>query len=812
MRKTQTQVNEQDVSKKDIKKKLLKLVKNKYILFGLLACAISGTYITIDVLNKKEDVVKKADKSELLSSAYDYISNIDSVSINTTIDMFLKLTMDNVTSPYMLGQAVNYDIIANDPYMIHSNGKTVFQANGGRITKRYERYEEIGEETTKAYDNREDIIWVKRNYENERNIMDSLAIFELIKEQEDNFHIEELYKIKGKTCYVIEGEMQYKDLLPYLTDMVCFENGDRLLNAITRNGFYGFVKVYINVDTGFPERLYIDFSEVARAFAEVDGGNEGWSAAISTFYFQLDFSNYNSIENIEIDLSVKDNAIDEMIFWERLKNGDLTYEELVFYQMLFGYNKTEFDYYMEKMGVTQEEYDMFLTLFNFDANGNSQFPVLLQAEYNYLKGLFAQDLGYEYYYNLLGLSREEYEYYLNFFAVVPDYGNYMLFEGMSYEQYEYYKQVLNIANGSYEAYEQVMQYVQSSYKYEIPNIKQSEFDYILNLFAENHNYEYFKQQFNWTREQYEALEQIFNFINNTYNSAIKYNTNFKSKYEYYQAIIYIMNKYELNLGTFSYTQREFEYYLSLFNYIGSYDNYGNYVIDNNATAAYYQSLYNIIAQTTDRFETFQEFYNYIQQVGHDAFVQEFHIESYNGMYNPQVGEKAEITPGVNEGGELSNNWYSYSFKYNNAVIGLPVKYNDFVNATGFSLKSTEEGSQISAGNTATKTLYKDGTKNTIAVILENDSSAAKSITECTIVSITISQTLSDDEIGNFLLPSGIKIGDSITTVNLNYDEPYSSTTNGGLTSYIYRSSGRNETMKMTFSNNKLTKVTFTLGS
>ena len=43
-----------------------------------------------------------------------------------------------------------------------------------------------------------------------------------------------------------------------------------------------------------------------------------------------------------------------------------------------------------------------------------------------------------------------------------------------------------------------------------------------------------------------------------------------------------------------------------------------------------------------------------------------------------------------------------------------------------------------------------------------------------------------------------------------YGDPYNKVSNGGLVNLTYRSSGKNETMKMVFSNNKLTKVTFTL--
>ena len=477
-------------------KKNHNLLKNKYFWFGLAIAGFSGGYIVHDIIQKSHEVsIKEADKESLLKDVVNYASNMQSISINTEIDMYIKKTEGTVTTPYMLGQAVNFDIKDGEPYMIYSDGNIVHQFNGPRVARIYERYEEITGKDVTAYDNREDLTWVLKKYDKEKNIVDSLEVFNLIQEKQEDFDITGIFKVRGQTCYVLEGELQYADLLPCLKDMVCFNNGDKILESITRNGFYGFVTLYINTQTGEPERLFIDFSETARAFAEVDGGNEGWEASVGNFYFKLDYTNYNSVDEINIDLSVKENAIDEMIFWERLKNGDLTYEELIFYMMYLGYTKEDFDFYMNKLGVTGSEYERLLSLFNFDAKGNPVFPLLTPEQFNYLKELFGQGFDYEYYYKLLGISETEYQYYLQFFAQFQEYGNYTFGVTLTPEQYTYYDNLMKLSNNNKALYNQVVNLLKNNYKSKPTILSQKDFEYYLKLFEEGkYDYQYFKQK------------------------------------------------------------------------------------------------------------------------------------------------------------------------------------------------------------------------------------------------------------------------------------------------------------------------------
>ena len=965
-------------------KKNHNLLKNKYFWFGLAIAGFSGGYIVHDIIQKSHEVsVKEADKESLLKDVVNYASNMQSISINTEIDMYIKKTEGTVTTPYMLGQAVNFDIKDGEPYMIYSDGNIVHQFNGPRVARIYERYEEITGEDVTAYDNREDLTWVLKKYDKEKNIVDSLEVFNLIQEKQEDFDITGIFKVRGQTCYVLEGELQYADLLPYLKDMVCFNNGDKILESITRNGFYGFVTLYINAQTGEPERLFIDFSETARAFAEVDGGNEGWEASVGNFHFKLDYTNYNSVDEIDIDLSVKENAIDEMIFWERLKNGDLTYEELIYYMLILGYTKEDFDFYMNKMGITGAEYDKLLALFNFDAHGNPVFPILTPEQYNYLKELFGQGFDYEYYQKLLGISQSEYEYYLQFFAQIKDYGNYLFGVTLTKEQYTYYYNLIKLSDNNKAMYNKIVQFLQNNYK-NIPNtLNQTDFEYYLKLFQSGkYDYKYFKQQFGWSQEDYNyykamyeliltyqanvkngnaeytnayeyykalinnmtnyhlyindfkydqlefqyflstfsystnydeykdyifptrydspeynsnntfingsllteaqytyynnlikltnnnkiAFNSVMNFIKNNYTkkhstltkqdfeyylklfqsgkydykyfkqqfgwSQEEYNyykaiyeltisyrnsigngsATYTNDYEYYKALINSMDEYHLYINDFKYDQLEFEYYLSTFKYSANYNEYKDYVLSDSYKGSqytYYKNIYNIINNHNNQFTSFEDFYKYVSNISYDTFVKEFHLNTYIASYDEKVGEDAEINSGVTDNGELSNKWYSYSFKYKDSVIGLPVLYKDFSSATGFNLSDGDLSTTISMNRTTSKDLYKNGSNNAISVILANKTGGNASIKDCKVISITISQSLSKDVLNDITLPSGIKIGDKKEKIDSLYGEPFNIQTNNGLVNYIYRSSGRNETMKLTFSNNKLTKVTFT---
>lgn len=806
-------VNNDDTEDSIKKKKLPAFLKNKYFWVGATVVAASGAYIAYDTISKLQATnANDVNKDDLLAGTVDYINKMKSISVTSEIDMFTKVTKGEVTTPYMLGQAVTFDVNTEDQNMIHSDGKIVWQNNGSRTSRRYERYEEIGSENTIAYDNREDLVWVLKNYENQSNIKDSLQIFDMLNTHKDDFKLTNIFKVRGKECYVLEAEVLYKDLLPYLKDMVCFPQGDEMLDTITRNGFYGFVTVYVNASTGEPERLYIDFSEVARAFADVDGKEEGWEAAISTFYFQLDFENYNAVDTIEVDLSVKENAIDEMIFWERLRNGDMTYEEMIFYMMLLGYNKTDFDYFMEKLGITGEEYDRLLTLFNFDASGNPIFPTLTKEQYDYLKKLFSTDLGYEYYFQLLGITEAEYKYYLQFFASISDYGDYTFSTTMTQSEYDYYNILMKLSNSNKKYYDQVMNFIKANYEDVYDTLTQSTFEQYLKLFSESHDYNFFKQKFNWTKEEYEYYKNIFNLIISNQAMIKSSNSGYTNEYEYYLNLISNMEDYYLYIDKYKYDQIEFQYYLSLFNCTLNYKDYKEYIASDsydNSIYAHYKAIYDIIGNHTNQFTSFEDFYNYVASIDYETFIKEFNLNTYVSSYDDKVGEDAVADSGIHEGGTLSDKWYSYSFKYDGTVIGLPLKYSDFKSTTGFSLNDADGAKTLKNNATTNKTLYKNGSADSISVILSNTIGGPAEMDDCKITSITLSQTMSSKELSKVTLPFGVKIGDSLDSVKNAYGAPYSENISGGLTNYIYRSNGRNETMKLVFSNNKLTKVTFT---
>lgn len=805
-----TKQEEGDFSKGEKKflGKIRKFLCSKYFIIAVMVILISAAFIIFDLYRRgKTETPEKLDKDKLLSEAAEYMDKMESIHVDSEVDIFVKQTQGTVTKPYMAGQSVAFDVCKKDLFMIHSDGNVVFQDEGERDSRRYERYETIGDEITDAFDNKNDLIWSKKQYYSQPTIADSMGLFRLINDHHEDFDATRLFKVNGRQCYQIEGELQYADMLPYLKAIACENEADLFLGRITRNGFYAFVNVYIDCETHLPARLYIDFSEVARAFAKKDGADEGFEAQIGAFHFKMDYSEYNSIDKIDIDLSVKENAIDELMFWERLRNGDLTYEEFIFYANLFHITQSDFDFYMKKMGCSQSEIDVLRQLFNFDKNGKPRLPKLSETEFKYMRNMFRTDKGWDFYKKALGLTKEQYKYYLNFFANIKKYGTFKMFDKMTKSQYSYYKNLLKFGGYKYSNYKNTTGLLGANKNTSLGKVNKNRFDSFMKGFKAGKGYKYFKDKYKWTREEYNSYRRIYDFIKQNYNEIKKNNPDIDSWYDVYEMIVKMMKDYNKNIGDFNYSYSEFLYYTALTQNTDDYVSYKAWVDSQNyanGTLEYLKSLYTTISKHSKRFKTFQEFYDYAVKTEYQTFVQEFNLDTYMSDYDEKIGEDAEDHGGVSDG-DLSDKWYSYSFKYGSKVIGLPVVYKDLANATGFKLGGTESSGKVSPGATLSRTLYNGS--DTIIVLLCNNTVRSVKTTECSITSISLSDSLSKKTQGKITLPAGIKIGSSKSDVEKKYGKPYSSS--GG--SAVYRSNARNQNMKLTYDGGKLSKVTFIYG-
>lgn len=789
-------------------KKIRRFLGSKYFIVAISVILISAAFIVFDIYRRgKTQTPEKLDKDQLLAESADYMEKMESIHVDTEVDIFIKHTQGTVTRPYMAGQSVEFTVCRKDPFMIHSDGNVVFQDEGERNSRIYERYETIGEEITDAFDNKNDLIWSKKQYYSQPTIADSMGLFRLISDRCSDFDATRLFKVNGRQCYQIEGELQYADMLPYLKAIACTNEADLFLDRITRNGFYAFVNIYIDCETHLPARVFIDFSETARAFAEKDGKNEGFEAQIGAFHFKMDYSEYNSIDKIDIDLSVKENAIDELMFWERLRNGDLTYEEFVFYTNLFHITQADFDFYMKKMGCSKSEIDVLRQLFNFDKNGLPRLPKLSETEFRYMQNMFRTDKGWDFYQKVFGLSKDQYKYYLNFFANIKKYGTFKMFDKMTKSQYGYYKNLLKFGGYKYSNYKVTTGLLGANRNTNLGKVSQKKFDSFMDAFKAGRGYKYFKDKYKWSREEYNSYKRIYDFIKQNYNEIRKNNPDIKNWYDVYEMIVKMMKDYNKNINDFNYTYSEFLYYSALTQKTDDYVSYKAWVDSQNyanGTLEYLKSLYTTISKHSKRFKTFQEFYNYAVNTEYQTFIQEFNLDTYVSDYDEKVGEDAEDHGGVTDG-ELSDKWYSYSFKYGSKIIGLPVVYRDLARATGFKLGGTDASGDVSPGATLSRTLYNGG--DTITVLFANNTGRAVDIASCSITSISLSSSLSKGIQNKITLPSGIKLGSLKSTVESKYGNPCSRSSG----SSIYRSNAKNQNMKLTFDGNKLSKVTFTYG-
>lgn len=595
-------------------------------IFITIVCLLYVGYDLSRRASMPKDNTVNMTKEEIVDKSWSILDSADSHTVNTFIDIYLKQTVGRVTYPYMLGQSLESKI-TDDVYSM--SGGTVLQIKETKISRQYNAIDN----GINNYRNASDIIWVK-SPTIDNNIKDSYQLVGLVNDNIDNFTPDGYYYVDGIECYKLTGELLYADLLPHLINMTNDEESIDFLNQITRNGFYSFTDIYINKTTLEPVRVHIDFIEQVIAFAGVDGADEGYSVAASTFFFQLNFSDINNT-NLVIDDDIILNSVDEYELWKMIISGEITIDELSVWIAILGYNESDFYRMVSHFELSESEKSRIYNMFNFDDYGNPIIPNLTLEQFNNL--------------------------------------NMSLPSGFTYDNY------IDSYNG-----------------------------YILNSYTTGSNYEYYK------------------------------------------------------------------------------------------------AIYNLLCQNSTYNQTFESFLNDINKQGYDSFIAQYNLSVHIDAYDSPLGVVAEYNSGVNMNGELSDNWYSYSFKYKNTVIGLPVSLSELIVATGYNINSADDTS-ISPGSTKNITL-KNG-NSMFTVMVKNKSDSKQSVTNCSVQSLTLSSNLSTAEQNNFTLPAGFKIGSSYSSIISGYGNPYSGENTDNLT---YLSSLRNETMKLTFTNNSLSKITFQL--
>lgn len=544
------------------------------LIIGVL-CA--GAFIAWDVMKNKTVASDPASVKEMITTASEKLHNTNSIRVAIKQDCYVEVTKGTIMTPYACGEDIVADI-TTDPYLLHIDGYTVHQANSSRNRNIYEKYLEISAGTTTAYTNRDDLIWTKDTYGSKNTIFDSFDFYDMVLDNIDSFENTGTYNVGSSKCYAIQGELYYKDMQPYIDDLTVFEDGKSFWGSIDRNGFYAWVSIYVDMETGQVRELYLDFKDIAQAFADKDGAIDGYSALVSTFYMKVDYTSYNGFDTITIDQSIKDQAIDAEEFLKKLANGELSYEDALYYEALFGYTLDDFEYYAKKLGLTQEEYDYLKSLFNFDAYGRAQFPSFTEAEFQTIKQLFDSGKDFNYFHETYGWTEAQYNYYKAFFTKFQDYGAYAIFSTMNEQEFVYYYNLIQLSGNSEAAFQNLMNFIKNAYTYSPSLLSQADFEYIQSLFNTDNGYEYYKNLMGWTQGEYDFYKSLFTFIQSNQN-IITNSTTYTDTYQYYVALIGAVNNYSTYTSTFKFSITEYNYYQSLFSYVSSYSDYKSYISD-----------------------------------------------------------------------------------------------------------------------------------------------------------------------------------------------------------------------------------------
>lgn len=137
---------------------------------------------------------------------------------------------------------------------------------------------------------------------------------------------------------------------------------------------------------------------------------------------------------------------------------------------------------------------------------------------------------------------------------------------------------------------------------------------------------------------------------------------------------------------------------------------------------------------------------------------------------------------------VSNDWKQYQFGLNGKVYTLPMSYNDFKIASGFTIKDTYINMVLPNNHYAPVNLYKND-KLALYIELFNKSGAEAKYVESNVTRISQTQYQVSQGADKIIFPGGLKVGDSITEVKLTelFGAPNDSKDYSGSKQYTYLS-------------------------
>lgn len=156
----------------------------------------------------------------------------------------------------------------------------------------------------------------------------------------------------------------------------------------------------------------------------------------------------------------------------------------------------------------------------------------------------------------------------------------------------------------------------------------------------------------------------------------------------------------------------------------------------------------------------------------------------NTEKDESITSDSSTTTNVN----VSNDWKQYQFGINGKVYTLPMSYNDFKIASGFTIKDTYLNMVLPNNHYAPVNLYKND-KLALYIELFNKSGAEAKYVESNVTRISQTKYQVSQGADKIIFPGGLKVGDSITEAKLTelFGVPNDSKDYSGNKQYTYLS-------------------------
>lgn len=258
---------------------------------------------------------RKETAQSLAASVAKNLNAAESVSLNMTMDFAAELDMGSLDESLgSVTMTMNVDLDAEttrDPSAAYLTGTTSVSAAGESQEQEVESYalEEDGEYVSYTWDGAQ---WYRTAAEADASGAEMMGndIYQAIADGDLEAELdEEMAMIDSRDVYVIRSNLVGDEL----REMISFsmENTGMLAeDSADWDEMEAAARIYVFSDTKMPARIRMDCRDLGNMVMAASAGLTGINVNVEKFDIEINFQEFNGVDEITVPSSVKDSAVD----------------------------------------------------------------------------------------------------------------------------------------------------------------------------------------------------------------------------------------------------------------------------------------------------------------------------------------------------------------------------------------------------------------------------------------------------------------------------------------------------------------------